>query len=390
MSAFKWDPAHPPFSFWYGGEPSQTLMPSWERKETVEETPGGQTRHLIFTDPKTRLRVTVHLRSFSDFDAFDWVLEFENQGTSDTPIIEEILPLDMTWPLPAKDKATLHYAKGSTCQVDDFEPITGEIKAKQGIRLAPKGGRSSNGAMPFVNLQRPYGGTVLAIGWTGQWAACFERSEDAVHATAGMERTHLRLHPGERIRTPRMLGIDWVGEEAIRGNNLLRRVILSYYTPRVDGDIVMPPVAHMTQATYYRTGQMDEQGQIEALKRAAELGAEAFWIDAAWYGEQKGPRELWQNLGNWYYRKDAFPRGLRPVGDAAHEAGMKFILWFEPERVRKDSLIDKEHPEFLLRYSGNPHYALVDLGMPDARAFITDLLSRIISESGVDVYRQDF
>jgi len=386
MSAFTWDPENLPFSFRYGGQPSHTQLPDWDR----EETDGGQTRHLSFTDPETQLCVRVHLRSFNDFDAFDWVLEFENQGTSDTPIIEDILPLDTSWPVPEGDWAILHYANGSTCQVDDFEPKTEWIRSRTSIRLAPKGGRSSSGVLPFMNLQLGDHGVVLGIGWTGQWAASFERNEQGVCATAGMERTHLRLHPGERIRTPRILTINWEGDDPVRGNTLLRRIILDHYTPRIDGDVVMPPIAHNTQATYYWTGEMDEEGQIAAARRVAELGAEAFWIDAAWFGEQREHREWASNVGNWYYRKDAFPRGLRPVGEAVHESGMEFVLWFEPERAYKGSLIHREHPEFLLWFDQNPGSGLVNLGMPEARVYITDILSRIISESKVDIYRQDY
>jgi alpha-galactosidase len=87
-------------------------------------------------------------------------------------------------------------------------------------------------------------------------------------------------------------------------------------------------------------------------------------------------------------KSDAFPRGLRPLGDAAHEAGMKFVLWFEPERVNPASRIAKEHPEWMLRTNGGD--GLFNLGDPAARAWLTDHLSKCIGDWGVDVYRNDF
>jgi hypothetical protein len=30
---------------------------------------------------------------------------------------------------------------------------------------------------------------------------------------------------------------------------------------------------------------------------------------------------------------DRFPRGLGPIADAAHQEQMRFLVWFEPERV---------------------------------------------------------
>ncbi len=39
--------------------------------------------------------------------------------------------------------------------------------------LAPDGGRSSNGRMPYFNLAWNGGGIAAAVGWSGQWEADF-------------------------------------------------------------------------------------------------------------------------------------------------------------------------------------------------------------------------
>jgi alpha-galactosidase len=117
------------------------------------------------------------------------------------------------------------------------------------------------------------------------------------------------------------------------------------------------------------------------------LGIEAYWLDACWYGTG---REWWQEVGNWTVRRSAFPDGLAPLGKAAHERGMRFVLWFEPERVRPDTAVAREHPEFLLRCPAQPDNHLFNLGDPSARGYMADLLVGVIAESGVDVYRQDF
>jgi hypothetical protein len=59
----------------------------------------------------------------------------------------------------------------------------------------------------------------------------------------------------------------------------------------------------------------------------------------------------------------------KPVSDAAHEAGMRFLLWFEPERVGDPgSWLGKNHPEWLL--PGTSHGALLDEGNPEARNWL--------------------
>jgi len=49
---------------------------------------------------------------------------------------------------------------------------------------------------------------IVAVGWSGQWAARVECSADSGgRVTAGLERTHFLLHPGERVRLPRILAL---------------------------------------------------------------------------------------------------------------------------------------------------------------------------------------
>jgi alpha-galactosidase len=94
-------------------------------------------------------------------------------------------------------------------------------------------------------------------------------------------------------------------------------------------------------------------------------------------------------VGNWTIEKSRFPNGLKPVADAVHAVGAKFMVWFEPERVRKGTQIYKEHPDWLLMQP-NRDDALFDLGNKEARLWLTNLISDFIKKEGIDYYRQDF
>jgi len=132
----------------------------------------------------------------------------------------------------------------------------------------------------------------------------------------------------------------------------------------------------------------DNPGKLrEFAALLAPLGIEVYWMDALWYGDRQ---EWWEAVGTWQVNRQRFPNGLKPISDAAHAAGMQFILWFEPERVRPDTELDREHPDFLLRSSHNPGNHLLDLGNAVARRWITERVSQILTENGVDLYRQDF
>ena len=185
--------------------------------------------------------VRVEAIRYHDFPAVEWVLNFKNGGEADTPILEEILPLDASLPL-TETSATLHYSKGALCCIDDFAPVEKPLGPKEGVHLQPGGGRSSSEILPFFNIESGSKGVVTGIGWTGEWGATFSReNENSLRLQAGMALTHLKLHPGEAIRTPSILMLFWEGDR-IRGNNLLRRFILAHHRPQPNGEPLALPV----------------------------------------------------------------------------------------------------------------------------------------------------
>jgi len=60
----------------------------------------------------------------------------------------------------------------------------------------------------------------------------------------------------------------------------------------------------------------------------------------------------WWKVGNWTPNIENFPNGLKPVTDAAHKVGAKFLLWFEPERVTRNTQFADKNPDWLLNRSG--------------------------------------
>ena len=374
-----------PFSFVYDGKPSNGLLPTWKRTHTASPAADGRRQHVVaYTDPETGLEVAAEVTLFADYPVAEWVLRLKNTGTKDTPVLEKVLPLDLNVTTPEKGEVVLHHAHGSTCAATDFLPLDRPLAPGTNIDLAPAGGRSSNGRLPFFNLAWAGGGLAGGIGWSGQWAMNVGRNKTGtVTLRMGQQQMHLVLHPGETIRTPRILLVLWKGDDRLHGHNLLRRVLLAHYVPRIDGEIVVPPITHNTWYTFNTGNDVTEQNQIEAMGPMAEMGNEFYWLDAGWF-EGGWP----SGVGSWVPKAQAFPRGLKPLSDAAHRLGMKFIVWFEPERVHPASRIGKEHPEFVLRAGGGD--GLFNLGDPAACQWMTDQLSACIEKGGIDVYRSDY
>jgi alpha-galactosidase len=386
-SGIDWLPvATPPFSFVYDGKTSQSLLPSWKR--TTEFRGQDRTQYVTtWLDAKTGLKITAAATAFHDFPAVEWVLRFENTGTRDTPILENVQALDIVLKTQAQQAVVLDQIRGDDCSPQSFLPMERPVKAGESVAMAPVGGRPSDSTFPFFNLDCGGEGLFTAIGWTGQWAAKINRAKDgSVRLQAGMELTHLRLRPGEAIRTPRIMLMYWSGDR-IDAHNRFRRLLMAHYQPKLDGKPI--PLAISVQ-TFNRTGGRgywaSEPGQLVATGINRDLGCDSLWLDAGWF-----EGDFSAGVGNWFPKTKDFPRGLRPVGDACGRLGLKFLVWYEPEDVKPGTKIAREHPAFILPVrKARGEGGLFDLGNPQARRWMTDLLIRQIAEFNIHTYRNDF
>jgi len=377
----------PPFSFVYDGRHSSEFLRDWKfTKEKIRED--GTKKEFVFTysSPEKGLVVRCEAVVFKDFPAIEWVLKFRNDGKTDTPIIENIKALDYLF--KGEGEFVLHRALGSNAQRDDFAPVEEWLKQGNEIRIVPLGGRSSNTtSLPFFNLEdKGKGGVLISIGWSGQWLAEFIRKEEGVQVSAGMELVHLKLHPGEEIRTPRVSLLFWEGEDYLSSQNLFRKFLIAHHIPKIKGKPVTLPFSCSSSGPPDEANRASVENQIEFVKPFIEnYGVEYLWIDAGWFVGG------WPNgVGNWFPRPDGFPKGFRPLVDEIRKMGMKgLILWFEPERVFQGTWIDKEHHDWVIWLPGNPN-GLLNLGNEEALKWLTHHLSKMIEEEGISVYRQDF
>ena len=147
-------PAGPPFSFVLGGKPSAELLKDWKRTAEASDLPDRTRLRVAWTDPKSGLRVAADVVVYKRYPAADWVLRFENTGKQDTPILEDIQALDVTLGDRA-GQAAGHAAPPGRRRLQravvsaDGEPAS----CRRKIRLAPNGGRPSNGTFPFLQFR---------------------------------------------------------------------------------------------------------------------------------------------------------------------------------------------------------------------------------------------
>ncbi|MCX6030509.1 MAG: alpha-galactosidase [Chloroflexi bacterium] len=374
--------AQPPFSFLFGGRPSGELLTSWPKRVATQPLDKDRTQYTFtWTDPQTALEVRCVAIEYADYPVVEWTVYFKNTNqAANTSILEQIQGLDTQLEREGDSEFVLHGCLGDSTLPKSYQPFAQEIGPNAVARFAPLAGRPTSGVFPYYNLQAAAGGWIVVVGWPGQWASQFQRDAGrGLRITAGQDVTRLYLKPGEEIRTPLIALLFWQGTDVPRAQNIWRRWFMAHNIPRYGGR-PPAPIAHMQLPN-------EESGLWEKVKAYNEAGVkvDVCWRDAGWY-PCKGD---WFNTGTWEVDPKAFPNGFRPFSDWIHTQGKKLIVWFEPERVSPGTWLYEQHPEWLISPPGMPQ-SLLNLGNPEARAWLTDHVDKLLTEQGIDYYRQDF
>lgn len=379
-------PTSPPFSFVYGGTPSSDLLKDWSIAQNTRRLDADRTEHtLAYTDAATGLHVRCVLVAYEDFPTAEWTLYFKNTGSADTPIIEKIQALDVALSR-GEGEFVLHHNIGSPANGNDYGPLETPLGPGAAKRLAGAGGRPTNADWSYFNLEWGGQGLIIAVGWPGQWAAQLQRDgARGLHLQAGQELTHFVLHPGEEVRSPLIVLQFWKGDW-IRAQNIWRRWMMAHSMPTPGGRLPQPLLLASSSRQYNEMIDADEAKQIMFIDRylAEDIPLDYWWMDAGWYVHHGGG---WPRVGTWEVDKTRFPNGLRAVSDHAHGKGLKVLVWFEPERVTAGTWLAENHPEWIL---GGVKGGLLDLGNDNARRWLTEHIDGLITEQGIDLYRQDF
>ena len=380
-----------PFSFKFGTRQSDELLQGCRMEQRDEGEEDGSRRTVFtWTEPETGLQVTWELRIFEDFPAADWVLKLKNAGSTDTPMIEDVQALDMRLNHSQAGKPyTLHGAHGGRSQRDDMMPFSLPIPYAQDDRIWLNGEwASSNVYLPFFNVESPDArGVMLGVGWSGEWESMLAVEGTELNARMGLKWTHFVLHPGEEVRTPRVLVMPWQGKR-LHGQNLFRRLIRRHYVPSLPGKRTFPMVSANAAFTYHYPGaflhQATDKEVLPLVEPFARLGTELFIIDAGWF--DGAPWGDW--LGNWTISKEKYPKGFKPIAQALASAGMDFGVWFACENISGNAPVVKEHAEYTRPAPGNERLAL-RAELPEARKWFLDHVSHLVESEGMTCYRQD-
>ena len=367
----------PAYDFSVGGLSLQRCVRDWEISVGAEgeaDDRGGKTSLISLRHKRSALCARVEATIYEDKAACEWTVYIRNGGEKLSPVVSRFYAADCTLELGQTD---VYYSKGSVPDADDFALQQSAVPLTPLIFNATCGRTET--ALPFFNLCGKNGGAVLALGWTGQWYASLRQTLCGVRVRAKQQFFSAALEPGEEVRSPLASLTFYDGGSAIKGFNAFRQMLLSCVYPAS-----AKPFRSYMFANEFCTETTDEL--IEKVN-AAETDADVYWMDAGWYTY----RDNWYDgVGNWTPDANRFANGLRPLADVIAARGKRFLLWYEPERVREGTVLyeeGKKHDGWILQRRDDLLWNLSD---DEACAFLTDYISTSLKENGVGVYRQDF
>ncbi|MCE5257731.1 MAG: alpha-galactosidase [Chloroflexi bacterium] len=385
----------------------------------VRETPdpstwrgeGRPVRHSEVTlrHAAAEVEVTVHTRIDGGPFIIRW-LAIRNLGRSACAVtaaapfagalwnqrINEHLPSPQELPFRA---AWTHLPNG--LQEGDFywDELQPGVLTMDGGRM----GRSGWGRPAFWAYNRGTGQTaVCELAWGGsyQWSLdcriTDERNWHTMSQTnrlgalyfsmglAGSSPALRVLTPGEVVYTPAVhLGLFQEDYDAIvqASHTHVREVVLP---KQLSGRELEIEANHRG----YLCDRENEPDMKKDIDVAASLGAELYVVDAGWYGAD--PNRWPDNAGDWW-AGSWLPNGLEPVAEHAHARGLKFGLWVEIEAAGANSALKREHPDWLLRYNGQPVSGgrALDFSQGEVAAWAEGELERVIRQYKLDMYRLD-
>ncbi|MBS4750494.1 alpha-galactosidase [Carnobacteriaceae bacterium zg-ZUI78] len=257
-------------------------------------------------------------------------------------------------------------------------------------------GASSSEHNPFIALKRPYTTEDIgeAIGCSLVYSGNFYAGIDV--KTHGISRLLMGIHsdyfcwelkPNERFDTPEVVLVY-----SDCGLNKMSQIYHAFYREHlIRGTWKEKPRPVLLNNWEAMSFDFDESSILALVDEAKQVGMELFVLDDGWFGHRNHDAS---GLGDWTVNKEKLPNGLESIISHVHSLDMMFGLWIEPEMVNKDSLLYREHPDWIVhhpnrRQSPSRHQHTLDLSREDVYQNIYKQLHTLLSTNQIDYIKWD-
>lgn len=288
----------------------------------------------------------------------------------------------------------VHYEYGlrgdaAGAPVDEaFTLQTHRVDTRSPLTLSERN-RSTEQYLPMIAADLPGGEFFGGLAWSGSWQIqAQDAGQSRIRVSAALPAATIAVDAGRPLETPHGFFGFTPGDRSDVGTALRGFVMQGLRGGRPFQPLV-------TSNTWFAYGtDIDDESMREEMANAAANGVELFVVDAGWYAGAGRGVDFEAGLGTWRVDPAKFPEGLRPLSDYAHDLGLRFGIWVEPERVDQSTVgrPGLAQQGWLATNNGNlgsSRSAQICLASSAARQWIIERVSDLIDETNADYLKWD-
>lgn len=355
---------------------------------------GVTTTEISLKDPVTALQVKLVYEAYGKEDVILAHTEITNGGKKPAELLDyassamhfeaDRYLLTHTWGGWASEMQVERERLGHDTKI---------IESRRGVQATQRNNPSFMLSLGTGEFSETAGEVVAgALAWSGNFRLTFDNDDAGrLHVLAGIS-PHAAAYPlaaGKTFVTPDMVW-TWSGTGAGQASRNLHRWARNWGVYR--GGQVHPTLLNSWEGAYFT---FTTETLLRMIDDAAGMGLEMFVLDDGWFAKDYPRNGDNAGLGDWEVNTDKLPEGIDYVASYAHDKGLKFGIWIEPEMVNPQSNLAHNHPEWVVKSPGRDIYQernqwVLDLSNPAVQDFVYGIFDGVMQLSkNIDYVKWD-
>ena len=329
---------------------------------------------ITLKDPVTLLEVKLFYAAYQKEDVICTHAEIRNGGKQPVELLNYA---SGSLYLDADQYYLTHFHGGWADEMQmDGELLTHDtkvIESRRGTQVTQCNNPSFLVSLGTDRLQENVGEVVAgALAWSGNFRLSFEMDEsNRLNVLAGISpfASAYKLAVGQTFTTPDFL-YTFSGRGAGQASRNLHAWARNYGV--YGGGEINPTLLNSWEGAYF---SFTTETLLRMIDDAASMGLEMFVLDDGWFAKDYPRNGDDAGLGDWEVNTAKIPEGIDYVASYAHDKGLKFGIWIEPEMVNPQSNLAHAHPDWVVQSPGRELYQsrnqwVLDLSNPKVQDFV--------------------